>query len=280
MSNTRNFLSIANVLYLCMAFGLSPVFGGSIKQPVIYSYYWPIGKAQEDLLRWNMETPTVIDIPWQDIPKWREAKIYWEKRGRALLYRVYPFKGVKTEDEMYELFIKNLEKSKGIAIDEIITNKLSNEQAEMFINVLKRVRKAYPEKIVAVWCSGNWDMANSLVLKTIRDYADMFLPELYISQKTAKESGLGKFKLYLKNAETLAPGITKKTVVGLGMFPEMIDDPSQRFRDHLSAQIELLGTDPFFGSVLGIALCAPVYLQAEDQQWLDGILKKYFSERK
>ena len=277
MSKTMKLLAIAVGLWLFIAVVGSPVFGGSIQKTVIYSYYWPIGKGQKDLLNWNMETPTIIDIPWQDSPKWLEAKVYWETLEKTILYRVHPFKGLKTEDEMYDRFTKNLDKSKGIAIDEIVTHTLTKKQAEMFINVLRRVRRAYPDRIIAVWCSGDWNAENSFLLEAIRDYADMFLPELYISQRAAERRGLGEFKRYLKSVEELVPGITKKTVVGIGMHAKMANEPSQSFRDHLSTQIALLGTDPFFRSVFGIALYAPVYLPAEDQKWIDGVLKKHFS---
>lgn len=280
MNQARKHFFIIVILFLCMVLGSSFVYGSSIRKPVIYSYYWPISDGQHDLLNWNMETPNIIDIPRLDNPKWLEAKLYWEKRGKTILYRVNPFgnrnKWFKTDDEMYGYFAKNMEESKGIAVDEIITHKLTKAQADMFINVLKRVRLAYPTKIIAVWCSGNWTTENSFVLKAIGDYADMVLPELYISQRAAAGAGFGIFKDYLKNLEKLVPGISKKTVVGIGMFPKMISAPSN-FVDHLSAQIKLLGTDPAFKSILGIALYAPVYLTAEDQQKIDSVIKEYFS---
>jgi hypothetical protein len=277
MTKTKKLLAIAVGLCLSMIFGVSTALGGSIQKPVIFSYYWPIGEGQKNLLNWNMDSPTIIDIPWQDSPEWLEAKVYWEKREKTVLYRVYPFRGIKTEDEMHDRFYKNLENSKGIAIDEIVTHSLSKKQAEMFINVLRKVRHAYPDRIIAVWCSGDWNEENSFVLEAIRDYADMFLPELYISQKAAESKGLGEFKHYLKAVEDLVPRITEKTVMGLGMHPMMADDPSQSFRDHLSSQIVLLGTDPFFKSLFGIALYAPVYLPADDQKWIDSLIKKHFS---
>jgi hypothetical protein len=65
--------------------------------------------------------------------------------------------------------------------------------------------------------------------------------------------------------------------MGLGMHHKMVNDSSHNFREHLSAQIELFGIDPFFRGILGIALYVPVYLSFEDQKLIDGILKKYFS---
>jgi hypothetical protein len=276
MKRSTKLFAFAFGLWLCMAFAGSPAPGASIPRPVVYSYYWPISKGQKDLIKWNMETPAFIDVPPQDSPKWLEAKAYWEKRGKTVLSRVYPFKRIMTEDEMYGLFAKNLEKSKGIAIDEIVAGHLTQGQAIMFVNAMKRIRRAYPDSIIAVWCGGTWDSGNAFVLEAIRDYADMFLPELYISQTGANKKGFGKFKSYLTSVETLAPGIMGKTLVGVGLHPRMANDPSQSFRDHLSAQITLLGTDPFFRGILGIALYAPVYLPAGDQEWIDGVLKKYF----
>ena len=74
-----------------------------------------------------------------------------------------------------------------------------------------------------------------------------------------------------------APGISTKTVVGLGAYPKMADDPAQNFYDHLTAQIRLLGKDSTFHTILGIAIYKPVYLSAEDQKKIDGEIKKYFS---
>ena len=126
-----NLVIVVGVL-LYLIFGLTPVIGGTIQRPVIYSYYWPIGKGQQDLLNLNMNTPNFIDIPWQDNPRWLEAKRYWENNGKTILYRVYPFKEIKSEDEMHEKFTERLEEAKGIAIDEIVTHKLTKKQARMF----------------------------------------------------------------------------------------------------------------------------------------------------
>ncbi|SEM04905.1 hypothetical protein SAMN04489760_10363 [Syntrophus gentianae] len=278
MSKTEKLITVAVALWICIVLAGSPAFGKTIQKPVVYSYYWPIGEGQKDLLKWNMESPNVIDVVWQDTPQWLEAKAYWEKRGKTILYRVRHFREINTEEEMYDAFKRYMENSKGIAIDEIVTHKLPKERAKMFTNALRRIRAAYPDKIIAVWCSGNWDTDNSFVLKAIRDYADMFLPEIYIPQRTAERKGLGEFKRYLKDAEELAPGITKKTVVGIGLHAKMANDtsPSQSFSEHISAQIALLGTEPFFRNILGVALYAPVYMPAQDQKAVDGALKKYF----
>jgi hypothetical protein len=278
MNKTRKILIGVLVLLLGMNFLIVNIVSGeSIQRPVVYSYYWPISNDQKDLLNWNMETPTIIDVKWQDNPEWLEAKVYWEKNGKTILYRVNPFKDIKNEDEMYAYFVKNLESSKGIAVDEIVTQNLTKIQAEMFINVLRRVRESYPDRIIAVWCSGDWNAGNSFVLEAIRNYADMFIPELYIPQRTAERRGLGGFKRYINTVEKLVPGITKKTIMGIGVHTKMANDPSQSFRDHVSAQITLLGTDPFFSTILGVALYAPVYLSTDDQKWIDSIIKKYFN---
>jgi hypothetical protein len=120
MSKPITVLLIAVGMWLSSVLFGSPAFEGLIQKPVIYSYYWSISKGQKDLLNLNMKMPAITDIPWQDNPKWLEAKVYWKKRGKTILHRVYPFWGIKTEKNMYELFAKNLEKSKGIPIDEIV----------------------------------------------------------------------------------------------------------------------------------------------------------------
>lgn len=282
MNQARKFLFIIVILFLCMVLGSSFVYGSPIRKPVIYSYYWPVAKGQKDLLQWHMITPTIIDVPWQDNnPKWQEARVYWEKKDKTILHRIKPFtdrvKWFKTDDEMYTHFSKNIEKAKGIAIDELVLKTLTKKGGARFVNVLKRTRSAYPDKIIAVWCAGDWRPENAFVLRAIRDYADILLSESYISQKDAAKNGIGKFKLYVTYAEALAPGITKKLVMGLGMYPKMKDDPSKSFTDHLAAQITLLGTDPLFKDILGIALYAPVYNTAEDQKRIDTVINKYFN---
>jgi hypothetical protein len=229
------------------------------------------------MLMWNMDTPTIIDVPpHEDSPKWMEARDYWEKKGKIVLNRVNPFKDIETEDEMYKLFTQNLEKSKGIAISEI-TSKVTKQRAEIFIGVLVRIRQAYPDKIIAVWWAGDWNTKNAYILRAIRDYADIYLPEIYISQSAAASKGFGRFKTHIATAEALAPGIAKKTIIGIGVHRKMADDPSSNFNDHISAQIKLLGSDPVFKTTMGIALYTPVDLSVESKKRIDGILKKYFS---
>lgn len=281
MTRNKKMLAIIISLALCMVFVGSPAISAPIKRPVFLSYHWPISAGQTDLQNWNMVMPNVVDVRCKTAE--RDAKLYWENKGKLILCRVAPFKDVhtkedfNTEDEMYNVFAKTIEISEGISIDEVVPKKLTKKKAEMFVNVLKKIRRSYPNKIISVWCYGDWNAEYSFVLKAIRDYADMFLPELYISQKSAKKRGFIKFKNYMVAAEELAPGIKKKTVVGLGMHPKMQDDPSKSFTDHLAAQIKLLGTDPFFKNILGIALYAPVYISAEDQKSIDTVIKKYFN---
>lgn len=281
MKKNKKITSIIISLGLCMVFIGSPAFSESIKKPVIFSYHWPISKGQTDLQNWNMEMPNVIDVRCKTSE--RDAKLYWKNKGKIILCRVALYKDVhtkedfNTENEMYEVFAKTIEISDGISIDEVAPKKLTKKKAEMFVSVLKKIRRSYPDKIISVWCYGDWDAEYAFVLKAIRDYADLFLPELYISQISAKKRGFIKFKNYITATEELAPGIKKKTVVGLGMYSKMNNDPSQSFQDHLSAQIKLLGTDPFFRDTLGIALYSPSKYSAEDQKRIDGVLKKYFS---
>jgi len=275
MSKTISIIISIIVLCICLAYP-RPVFSSSFQKPVIYSYFWPVVKGELDLLNWNMQTPTIIDVPPAPMnPQWVEAKKHWESKGKIILHRVYPFKVIMTENEMYSMYEKNIENSQGIAIDEI-TSKISTDQGAMFVNVLKKIRKTYPEKIMAVWWAGGWTKKNAYLLIAIRDYADIYLPQLYVSQRATGRRDIKRFRYHLESAEAFAPGITKKMVVGLGMYPKMADDPAKNFVDHISEQIKLLGTDPLFENILGIALYAPVYNTAEDQKQIDLVIKKYF----
>jgi hypothetical protein len=268
---------LAASLFLLATIVDGSVVPASAEGRVIYSYYWPIAEGQNDLLHWNMETPDIVDVTWQSSDRnWQRAKEYWEKRGKSILYRVQPFTGAETGNEMYDRFAKNLKQFKGISVDEIVTHELTREQAETFNGILIKLRRAYPDKMIAIWISGYWTKENVFLLETIRDYADMVLPEIYVAQSTAKSEGLSYFIRYLRHLENCAPGITAKTVMGIGMYQKLADGGSQSFRDHLAAQILLLCTDPLFAKIKGIALYAPVYLSAQDQQWLDDVLKKHF----
>jgi len=277
MEKVRMISRIVVSIFICIIFLEVSVSGVLIQKPVIYSFYWPIVKGPEqNMLIWNMETPTIIDVPpHEDNLKWLEAREYWEKKGKIVLNRVNPFKGIENENDMYKLFDQNMKKSRGIGISEI-TSKVTKKQAEMFINVLKRIRQVYPEKIIAVWWAGDWNAKNAYILNAIKDYADMYIPELYVSQSVAARRGFGRFRSHIETAEMFVPDITKKTVIGIGMHPKMADDPTRNFGDHLSAQIKLLGTDPIFKNILGIALFTPVDLTVEDQKRIDHDLKRYF----
>jgi hypothetical protein len=267
---------VISLLLVAFLMTITPGIAGTIHRPVIFSYYWPISHEGGNPLIWNMESPNFIDIPFQKDSKWEQSEAYWNKHGKTILYRVYPFRTAKSEKELFELFSKRLALAKGISVDEIVTHRLTPERSEIFVNVLKNIRKEYPDKIIAVWCSGNWNKSNTFVLEAIRDYADMYLPELYISQRVGNRKGLGRFKSHVESCEQLVPGIAEITVVGLGVYPKMADDPESDFGDHVIEQIRLLGTDPFFKIILGVALYAPVYLSSENQKRIDAVIKKYF----
>jgi len=209
---------------------------------------------------------------------WLAAREYWEKKGKKILSHVklLPQTNI-TEDEIFNILSKKLDTSNGIGIDEVNLGRWDRNQGKIFVNVLRKIRKRYPNKIIAVWCAGSWNKDNAYILVAIRDYADMYLPEIYISQSYARKHGLSRFRNRVMNDEAIAPGITKKMIIGLGMYPAMADDLSENFIDHLSDQIKLLGTDPTFKDILGIALYSPRKYSSDVQKKIDNIIKDYFN---
>jgi hypothetical protein len=248
----------------------------SKEYPLIISYYWPVEKGQNDFYKLNMEMPNVIDILSNESHGSRAVRKHWEKKGKILLNRVYPFRYHKNETEIYKYFAENMHQVRGISIDEILGNKLQHKNAKILMNVIKKLRINFPDKIIAVWGSSIWKDKNIPLLEAIRDYADIFIPEFYISEKAARNKGLVMVNDRVRKLDVKVPGILKKTVIGIGLYPKMDNDRNVIFREHVLSQIRHLRTDSFLNKFPGIALYAPVYLSPEDQKWLDLVLMEYF----
>lgn len=244
--------------------------------PLIISYYWPVEKGQKHFYKLNMEMPNVIDILSNESHGSKAVRKHWEKKGKILLNRVYPFRYHKDETEIYKYFAENMHQVRGISIDEILGNRLTHKNAKILINVIKKLRINFPDKIIVVWGSSIWKDKNIPLLETIRDYTDIFIPEIYLSEKAARSKGLVMVNDRVRELDVKVPGILKKTIIGIGLYPKLDNDRDVIFREHVLSQIRHVRTDSFLNKTPGIALYAPVYLSPKDQKWLDSVLMEYF----
>ena len=80
----------------------------------------------------------------------------------------------------------------------------------------------------------------------------------------------------VRELDVKVPGILKKTIIGIGLYPKLDNDRDVIFREHVLSQIRHVRTDSFLNKTPGIALYAPVYLSPKDQKWLDSVLMEYF----
>lgn len=270
------YISCVVVIIITIIFPSDACTKLSEKYPLIISYYWPVEKGQKDFYKLNMEMPNVIDILSSESHGSRAVRKHWGKKGKILLNRVYPFRCHKNETEIYKYFAENIHQAKGISIDEILGNKLTHKNSKILINVIKKLRINFPDKIIAAWCSSIWKDENIPLLEAIRDYTDIFIPEIYISEKATRSKGLFIVNDRVRQLDVKVPGILKKTVVGIGLYPKMDNDRNVIFREHVLSQIRYLRKDSFLKKLPGIALYAPVYLSPEDQKWLDLVLMEYF----
>jgi hypothetical protein len=271
-----SYISCAVALIITTIFPSDACTRLSEEYPLIISYYWPVEKGQKDFYKLNMEMPNVIDILSNESHGSRDVRKHWKKKGKILLNRVYPFRYHKNETEIYKYFAENMHQVRGISIDEILGNRLTHKNAKILINVIKKLRINFPDKIIVAWGSSIWKDKIIPLLEAIRDYTDIFIPEIYISEKIARNMGLGMVNDRVRQLDVKVPGILKKTVVGIGLYPKMDNDRNVIFREHVLSQIRHLRTDSFLNKLPGIALYAPVYLSPEDQKWLDLVLMEYF----
>jgi hypothetical protein len=242
-----------------------------LPHPIILSYFWPVEKGSHDFHNWNMDTPNVIDILSDPEHGNEEVRQYWSNKGKILLNRVYPLKFKGQPGLLYDQFAENMKKADGVSVDELLDTGLSRSEIAAFIDVLRKVRENYPDKYIFVWGGAVWSDDGVALLRAIRDYADIFIPELYISEQAQGWSPI--IKARVEKMEKQAPGILRKTLFGMGIFGKMGNLGAQSFRDHMATQIRFFKTDPLLRELPGIAIIAPSYLPKEDQKYLDNLIK-------
>jgi hypothetical protein len=190
----------------------------------------------------------------------------------VLLNRVYPFRVERTEQELYDYFATNIASGAGISIDEVIAHKLDAERRLLLQRVLVRLRQDFPDKVISVWDASHWDAGSAPLLLTLRDVADAVILEVYVSQRAAADNGFARFLGALTAAESWAPGIRGKIVLGIGGYDDMRDG-SDSLTEHLNGQVRYIARNRDFCGIAGVAIYAPVYLSVTEQQALDTAIR-------
>jgi hypothetical protein len=242
---------------------------------LVLSYYWPVADETQNFYTLTMATPSVIDILPSIGHGSAEVRSYWTRRGKVLLSRVYPFRVPRGEQELYDYFADAMRGGTGIAIDEVIAHTLNQTQRSALQNVLRRIRSAFPDRLIVVWDASRWEDASQDLLQTLNEIADGIVLETYVSEREAQSSGLARFTRTLQAVESRAPGIRSKIVLGIGAYDAM-REPGGDFAAHLELQVRYLARSPELCGTAGLGIYAPVYLSLSEQQRLDAAIRTEF----
>jgi len=270
--------------------------------PIILSYYWPVSTVEldngkitlESLHHFDMNSVTHIDILSHPVHGNSEIRQYWNKKGKYILTRVYPFRGydkqskkykkLTTYNEIYENFDRTVKNSYGISIDELLgggRGKVSKFKREIIIKVLSEIRKKYPKKFISVWGSAIWDKDNIRLLRSIHQHCDLFIPEIYLSEKITRTNGYSIIKEYVQNIEKQSPGIIEKMIIGIGLYNRLDTENDIEFSSHVKKQLRYIFSDPLLSKMNGIALYAPIH--SNDKKLLTDIdsmiMKRFYPEK-
>lgn len=307
----RDFISIAagSVLASTAQAAVKP----QIRKPIIFSYDWPVSGTSSvgsqplpsSFFSVDLDTATIIDIgprksayPPAKVDHyepdvfdfWKSKGVRLVRRGRTHRHDITGKKaGFCTYDELVEHWSNALDEPgvSGIAIDEFYSHDIffSNyvdAHDEMIFDTwtraLKTLRKSYPDKLIFCWMWG-WSDRSGEILSAFRDYADYFVPEIYYDEKDAPgfpDFTFPRFRESIAFFENLAPGITKKTVIGLGFHEALWDSvPGIDYGDFIKAQVKAVGNDPELTNVPGVAIYKPAALSKKNIKRLNAALKKY-----
>jgi hypothetical protein len=242
---------------------------------LVLSYYWPVPDGTQNFYSLAMATPNAIDILASAGHGSSDVRSYWTRRGKVLLNRVYPFRVPRSEQELYDYFADAMRSGAGISIDEVIAHTLDQAKRSTLQNVLRRLRSAFPDKLIVVWDASRWDDTNQDLLQTLNEVADSIVLETYISQKEALSSGFARFTRTLQAVESRAPGIRSKIMLAIGAYDAM-REPGGDFAAHLEQQVHYLAESPELCGTAGLGIYAPVYLSAPEQQRLDAAIRTEF----
>jgi len=264
--------------------------------PVIFSYGWPIsGDREKDYYQLDMTTPNVIEIgpnaasypPAATRGYDKKLLDHWHAEGKLLVRRCYVTKfdeagkkaGFCDLQELLTRWSAAMEEYgiDGIGIDEFI--KRRPELVTRWTEALKTIRERYPDKLIFCWVTGEGFMSKPM-LEAIRDYADFCMPEIYYSEERAEGFPEFKFTRFRRTVDALeakAPGIGRKTLIGLGAHQRLWDkDPEIDYKRFLEAQIRTIAEDQLLRQLPGIAIYTPYALDTATISHLDAVLKRYY----
>jgi hypothetical protein len=223
-----------------------------------------------------MTTPNVIDVLAGAEHGAREVRKYWANNGKVLLNRVYPFRSLFTEEDLYKYFAANMHGAAGISIDEVVAHNLTQGQRDILARVLRKVRWEFPQQFIFVWDASRWDESNSDLLRVIRDDCDVVLLEVYIPEGRRKVADFAPFLRRRDELERYAPGMRGKTILAIGAHNKMRDGDDSTFGEHIAQQVKFIGRSLRADDLRGLAIYAPLYLTAEEQRLVDSTIRDVF----
>jgi hypothetical protein len=285
-------------VFSCMlfsAFRAVPV-ETDLTPPVIVSYGWPIsGSGERDYYQLDMTTPNVIEIgpnatsypPAANRTYDKELLDYWHARGKRLVRRCYVTKfdedgekeGYCDAEELLTRWSAAMDEYgiDGIAIDEFIKSR--PDLVSVWAAALRTLRERYPDKVILCWVAGE-GIASQPLLEAVRDYADFCMPEVYYSETQAEgfpEFEFTRFRKAVDMIESKAPGIARKTLIGLGAHQRLWDkDPEIDYKQFLAAQLKTIAEDEVLRKLPGIAIYAPYALDTATISYLDKAVQRYY----
>jgi len=255
--------------------------------PIVLSYYWPVAHGGEfDSGRRALNAVTHIDVLAGHIQEDPRAYAYWRSRGVTILNRVYPFrvfdqrKGghvrLTTYEDIYANFERNIKTADGISVDELLGggrgDVVDPERRDIMIRLLRDIRRKYPEKLLVVWGSSEWARPNVPLLQAINRYCDFFVPQIYIPEREGRPDQFQRLGRDIDRLESQATGISKTTLIGLGLHEKMRSVGSTGFVNHIDDQLLHIFTDETLSKLPGVAFYAPNFVDHETILTLDARL--------
>lgn len=272
-----------------------------LRRPVIFSYNHPWGSDKNPNSGWT--------DPWfMDFSKVRlscanmvdhvDPKAYasWRTADRRILARARcsakPWKEDKAND-LIKAWDEALSRPgiDGLAVDELIGEKATPELITVWTAALREIRRRHPGTILAFWTDdglgrvSQFGQRHQPLLRALRDYADFVMPEIYYSEKDARDfktspAPFVEFRKKVEAWEAQAPGITPKVLMGLGTVQNADwgydNSPEVDYAEFLAKQVEVCATDPVLKQTGGLALYAPGYLKPDTLSRLNDAIVKYY----
>lgn len=293
---------VAALLFALSCQTLAPASAGAkpaIKRPVVLVYSLPFPKDVKETpanLHLTLKAANVIDIgpnkanfPRGYYPDPKLLQI-WREQGKVILRQGYfeqwAKAGAKPElvrdsDELITRWAASMREKgvDGIAIDEFQPHKKADYR--VWVKTLVTTRKNFPDKYIFIWVSG-LDLDREMC-RAVRDYADFAVMEVYL--KASEYNGrpqkiLARMKQRLHNLMERAPGIEKKTLMGLGIGGRYDDDPKVDYPAFVTEQVRLISQDPELGKLQGLGIFAPHYIDRPSMRALDKAISKYLTPTK